>query len=218
MPAINENLRLLRQARELTQDDVAKKIGVTRQAISSYESNRTQPNLETLMSLAEVYDVELNDILYGRNRLQMKRRNIKLIAIIAFINLFICNSAQSILIWIANKYFYVENTLLEENLLPMLNSRVAILHAHNAVEVFSMISFILFCIVLLILLIELEHPIPMSVKLKYILMLILGSAITILPWSFCDNIYSLVDYSNVAVGNLLFAVIIFGLSFVGERT
>ena len=41
MSNIHKNLKQLRLSKKLTQENVAGKIGVTRQAISSYESGRT---------------------------------------------------------------------------------------------------------------------------------------------------------------------------------
>ena len=63
--SINKNLRALRTAKGMTQEDAANQMGLTRQAISSYESGRTQPDLETLMRLAEVYGTDLDAVLYG---------------------------------------------------------------------------------------------------------------------------------------------------------
>ena len=40
-------------------------MGLTRQAVSSHESGRTQPDLETLARYGEVYGVSLQEILYG---------------------------------------------------------------------------------------------------------------------------------------------------------
>lgn len=45
MPSIHENLKQLRRARNLTQEDVADRLGFARQTISSYESGRTQPDV-----------------------------------------------------------------------------------------------------------------------------------------------------------------------------
>ena len=45
---ISQNLKDLRRLSGLTQEQVAEKVGLTRQAISSYESGRTQPDLDTL--------------------------------------------------------------------------------------------------------------------------------------------------------------------------
>ena len=41
--SIHQNLRQLRQLRGLTQEHVATQLGLTRQALSSYESGRTRP-------------------------------------------------------------------------------------------------------------------------------------------------------------------------------
>ncbi len=73
MAGIHENLKKLRASRRLTQEEVAQKIGLTRQAISSYESGRTQPGVELLMRFAEIYEVQLEEILYGHEQAGMKR-------------------------------------------------------------------------------------------------------------------------------------------------
>ncbi len=66
MARINETLRKIRLERGMTQDEVAEQVGLTRQAISSYESGRTQPGIDILERLAETYQVELTDIIYGK--------------------------------------------------------------------------------------------------------------------------------------------------------
>lgn len=64
--SIHQNLKQLRVARGMTQEQVADRLHVTRQSVSSYESGRTKPDIDTLMRLAEVYGVELDAILYGK--------------------------------------------------------------------------------------------------------------------------------------------------------
>ena len=71
MPAINENLKLLRNINGMTQAEVAEIISATRQMVSSYESGRTQPDLETLKRIADAYQADIHDVLYGGNRLQL---------------------------------------------------------------------------------------------------------------------------------------------------
>ena len=80
MLSIHAQLKLLRQARGLTQEEVAGRIGVTRQAVSSYESGRTRPDLETLERLAALYQVALEDLLYGTDRLARQRRRLRITA------------------------------------------------------------------------------------------------------------------------------------------
>lgn len=55
---IGENLRQLRLQKGLTQEQAAAKLHITRQALSSYESQRTQPDIHMLLALAEVYETD----------------------------------------------------------------------------------------------------------------------------------------------------------------
>lgn len=48
--------------RQLTQEDVADKIGVTRQSIAKWESGETVPDLEKCRLLAELFGVSLDDL------------------------------------------------------------------------------------------------------------------------------------------------------------
>lgn len=51
---LGENLQKARLAQKLTQEEVAKELYFSRQAISRWESNKTEPNFETLIALAEL--------------------------------------------------------------------------------------------------------------------------------------------------------------------
>ena len=53
----------LRTKRNLTQDELAKELFVTRQAVSRWESGETVPNTETLKLLSKFYDVSINTFL-----------------------------------------------------------------------------------------------------------------------------------------------------------
>ena len=50
-------LRNLREKRGLTQEQLAEKVMVTRQAVSRWETGETQPNTETLKLLSKEFDV-----------------------------------------------------------------------------------------------------------------------------------------------------------------
>lgn len=58
-----EILRTLREGRGLTQDALAEKVLVTRQAVSRWETGETQPNTETLKLLSRELDVSINTLL-----------------------------------------------------------------------------------------------------------------------------------------------------------
>ena len=78
--SIHQNLKALRLARGMTQEQAAARLNVTRQTISSYEAGRTRPDVETLIRLAELYGVELEQILYGPEAARLGERRLRLAA------------------------------------------------------------------------------------------------------------------------------------------
>ena len=60
---IKEVLKNLRESRGLTQDQLAERVLVTRQAVSRWETGETQPNTETLKLLSKEYNVSINTLL-----------------------------------------------------------------------------------------------------------------------------------------------------------
>lgn len=53
----------LRTKNGLSQDELAKKVYVTRQAVSRWETGETVPNTETLKLLSKLFDVSINTLL-----------------------------------------------------------------------------------------------------------------------------------------------------------
>lgn len=60
---IGQYLSVLRKHYKITQDELATKLSVSRQAISKWESGTTVPGIEMLMGLSEIYGVSINEIL-----------------------------------------------------------------------------------------------------------------------------------------------------------
>ena len=61
--ALNENIKQLRLARNLSQVDLAKALGVTKQSISNWENNNIQPSIDMLIRLAQFFSVSTDCIL-----------------------------------------------------------------------------------------------------------------------------------------------------------
>ena len=57
-----DNLVHLRKLKRMTQEDVAEKVGVTRQALAKWESGETVPDLEKCRLLADLFGVSLDDL------------------------------------------------------------------------------------------------------------------------------------------------------------
>ena len=68
MQAIGTNLRRLRVRAGLTQDALAGMLHVTRQTVSSWEIGRTEPDLDTLLALAEALHCDATELIYGVKR------------------------------------------------------------------------------------------------------------------------------------------------------
>ena len=57
-----ENLVQLRKLKQMTQEDIAEKIGVTRQAVAKWEAGETIPDLDKCRLLAELFEVSLDEL------------------------------------------------------------------------------------------------------------------------------------------------------------
>ena len=58
----NENIVRLRKLNQMTQEDIAEAVGVSRQAVAKWESGETIPDLEKCKLLAELFGVSLDDL------------------------------------------------------------------------------------------------------------------------------------------------------------
>ena len=59
----------LRTKNGLSQDELAEKVFVTRQAVSRWETDETVPNTETLKLLSKLFDVSINTLLGSPRKL-----------------------------------------------------------------------------------------------------------------------------------------------------
>lgn len=60
---VRDILKNLREKHDLTQEQLAERVMVTRQAVSRWETGETQPNTDTLKLLSREFDVSINTLL-----------------------------------------------------------------------------------------------------------------------------------------------------------
>lgn len=60
---VKEILRNLREKNNLTQEQMAERVNVSRQAISRWENGETQPNTDMLKTLSKEFNVSINTLL-----------------------------------------------------------------------------------------------------------------------------------------------------------
>jgi len=67
-PIDNQIRRLRFEHGEMTQEALAKAVGVTRQTVIALESSRYAPSLELAMKLAEVFSTRVDEVFFRRKR------------------------------------------------------------------------------------------------------------------------------------------------------
>ena len=65
MHDIGKNIRQLRVQKNMTQDELAQKLFVTRQTVSNYETGKSKPDVEMLERIAQMLDTDILTVIYG---------------------------------------------------------------------------------------------------------------------------------------------------------
>ena len=60
---VGNRIRTLREEKKLTQEELASQVFVTRQAISSWEKGQSFPDIDNVVSLCEIFQGSLEDLL-----------------------------------------------------------------------------------------------------------------------------------------------------------
>ncbi len=65
MRDIGKNIKAFRLKNKITQEQLAESLYVTRQTISNYETGRSHPDIEMLRSIADIYKIDVETLIYG---------------------------------------------------------------------------------------------------------------------------------------------------------
>lgn len=60
---ISRYLQLIRKSHNYTQEELAKKLDISRQAVSKWETGTTLPDVEVLLKISKLYGITINEIL-----------------------------------------------------------------------------------------------------------------------------------------------------------
>lgn len=63
---LGENIQTYRKQIDLTQEELAERCQISRQAVTKWESGESTPGLEKIVQLADIFDISV-DMLIGRN-------------------------------------------------------------------------------------------------------------------------------------------------------
>lgn len=65
MLLIGERMQECRKAANLSQEEFAAKVGVTRQAVSKWELDKAYPDLDKLVDICEILQISVTEFIYG---------------------------------------------------------------------------------------------------------------------------------------------------------
>ena len=74
---IGEFLKKLRSEKELTQEQLAEKLGVSNRTVSRWETGNNLPDIGMLIELAEFYDIDIREIIDGGMKSENMNAEIK---------------------------------------------------------------------------------------------------------------------------------------------
>jgi transcriptional regulator with XRE-family HTH domain len=61
----SEQIKKIRTNNKITQQQMADKLGISRQAISNWENDRNLPDIEMLITIAQVFNITLDELILG---------------------------------------------------------------------------------------------------------------------------------------------------------
>ena len=64
--SLSENLQNLRKIKNMSQEELAERLDVSRQAVSKWESGNGYPETEKIISICEIFDCSMDDLVKGK--------------------------------------------------------------------------------------------------------------------------------------------------------
>lgn len=100
MNKIGSNIKTLRESKNISQEELAQKLLVSRQTVSDYENGKKNPEIEVIIQIAEIFQTDANKLIYGFEEAIDKKVKIRnIIQIILCLALFVA-------MHYIDKYFY----------------------------------------------------------------------------------------------------------------
>lgn len=59
-----ENLCFLRKNAKMSQENLAEKVGVSRQSVSKWENGETYPEMDNILKICKIFHCKINDLIH----------------------------------------------------------------------------------------------------------------------------------------------------------
>jgi len=214
--SIANNLRQLRLNSGMTQEQVAEMIGVTRQALSSYESGRTRPDIDMLLRLSEVYGTDIDGVVYGQNRALKSLRIIKTVSFFLYGAIAVLTMISSALLWSANRFYAIPPGQLSAEEKILLESRMRLTSAWETVDGIILTLTLIGFILLLVLFAAWKCHVPMKPKVIYISTLAAFIIAVASLFGLTDSVFAPIDYLLTPIFVVTRMLVLFAIHLVIE--
>ena len=214
MSKLCERLRQLRAECHMTQVEVAEQLHMTRQAVSSYESGRTEPDLETLKQLAEIYGVTLEERL-GTEEAGGKsvRRSLWILRGTNGVIL-LCSLVRSALLWIADRFYPVESGMVTPEMAAVVETRFAIKGVARGID--SAVLAMGWWLGMVVLVLSVRRLASAKALWKELGFLTAGMLLVSVPWDLADCLLGFWNYDYIVISVLFRAVLFLGTGLLIE--
>lgn len=71
---LSDNIKNYRKKNNMSQDELAEKLGVSRQSISLWETGQTQPTIDNIIALAKVFNISSDMLLGGSENIDISQK------------------------------------------------------------------------------------------------------------------------------------------------
>lgn len=213
--SIGNNLRRARTHSGMTQAQAAEYLHLTRQALSSYENDRTKPDIEMLQRLAEIYGCELDELIrssepHRTSRDLGRRFSVILGAVLAALSI-----TAPLLAFLCHRFFGLSSTTAAHNSTVRIHFLLLSLWS-AASGLLNLLALLGFTALLVMQAVERLH---FAARERLIWGASLSAALILPPllFSLFDQTFKGVDYCLVPLHALAYLLLALGLSFLIDR-
>ncbi|MBR4743440.1 MAG: helix-turn-helix transcriptional regulator [Oscillospiraceae bacterium] len=198
----------------MTQQQAADRLGVTRQALSAYESDRARPDIDRLQELAALYGTDLEGVVYGTVPALKARKSIRIAAVSFLILLTVLHIAGAACLWAANRFFPLGNGGYVSA--ETLGHHVSLSEVWEKTDSVGAILAAAGGFVLLLAVLAFRCRFSLKQKLIYLGMLSAGLLLPGLFFGLADPVFHVIDYLIMPGRDLIRFIVFYLLLFAAE--
>ena len=139
---VGSNIKRHRTKLNLTQQQLADILSVSRQTIASYEAGRTEPDIAALEKLAKIFDITVDELIgktNSANSVYSDYKSVFAVGLVLNAIMFIRN----MLFYIRDRFFYVEPGVITDEMRKPLEIRFTISEVINMLDRYFAAIFII---------------------------------------------------------------------------